>query len=289
MIASPRVRHAVQPTRTLVVIYLKSRFSGHALDPVARKPMRSHERPEIMAKRPTLPPVDHDGLAELLSALGYSVRLELLETLRMPHALADIQLKARRRRSPEAEGAPASRSTVYNHLEKLEEVGLVRARSKERGGRAIKMYSTDSQRLYALLEDLRRVVALHAGHEEAGDATGTLRGEPRESQASGPRLVLVHGLYEGRAYPLTTSTIVGDRWIIGRKTGLPVSLDYDPYASLENSYVTQHGSQFAIHDNLESKNGTLVNWAPLARGGFAKLRSGDVVGVGRSLLSFVPE
>lgn len=35
-----------------------------------------------------------------------------------------------------------------------------------------------------------------------------------------------------------------------------------------------------------NRNGTLLNWKPLARGGVAELKAGDVVGVGRSLLVF---
>jgi DNA-binding transcriptional ArsR family regulator len=241
-----------------------------------------------MPDRPHLPPVDHAALAEQLAVLGYVTRLELLEMLRLPHAVSDIELIPQRGGGP-GEPSSASRSTVYEHLRKLEEVGLVRAREVDRGGRPVKMFMADSLRLYALLEDLRRVVAFHAGHAPAGDATGTLRGTPAPRRASGPRLVLVHGLYEGRSYPLDPTSLVAGRWTIGRKSDLPVSLDYDPYASLENAYVEPRGGRFVLHDFADSKNGTSVNWEPLPRGGVAPLHAGDVVGVGRSLLCFVPE
>lgn len=232
--------------------------------------------------------MQHDALAEQLAALGYVTRLELLEALRLPHALSDIELTPRRGGEPGVQ-APASRSTVYEHLRKLEETGLIRSREVERGGRTVKVFMTDPLRLYALLEELRRVIAFHAGHAPAGDSTGTLRGAPKASRASGPRLVLVHGLYEGRSYHLDAEGLAGDRWLIGRKTGLAVSLDYDPYASLENAYVTFRGGRYVLHDFADSKNGTLVNWEPLPRGGTAPLRAGDIIGVGRSLLCFVPE
>lgn len=241
-----------------------------------------------MPERMSLQPVDHANLADLLGVLGNATRLELLEMLRLPHALADIQLTPRRGPAP-ADRAHASRSTVHEHLKKLEEVGLIRASETDRGGRAVKLFMADPPRLYALLEELRRVVALHAGHTPAGEATGTLRGAPRPKRGSGPRLVLVHGLYEGRSYALDRSSLVADRWVIGRKTGLAVSLDYDPYASLENSYILSRGGRFVLHDFADSKNGTSVNWEPLPRGGSTPLHAGDVVGVGRSLLCFVPE
>lgn len=248
---------------------------------------RTHE--PGMPGRTGATPIDYDGLAEFLSALAYPARLELLHILRFPHTAGEIRLGARRGHAGDADEAPpSSRPSVLGHIDKLEEVGLVRSEPAERGGRSVRMFQANTLKLYAVLEDLRTVATLHAGHGPAGEATGTLDRAPSAGRMTGPRLVLVHGLYEGRAYPLQAKP--GERaWTIGRRKGLAVSLDYDPYVSLENAVITQQGARFTVTDLKESKNGTAVNWEPLPRGGSHALRAGDVVGVGRSLLSFVPE
>lgn len=102
---------------------------------------------------------------------------------------------------------------------------------------------------------------------------------------TGPRLVLVHGVYEGRAYPLTGQTADGGGWLLGRAKDVAVSLDYDPFVSHETARVTREGDRFEITD-LGSKNGTWVNWRSLEEGESAERECGDVVGVGRSLLAF---
>ncbi|HLE47820.1 MAG TPA: FHA domain-containing protein, partial [Candidatus Thermoplasmatota archaeon] len=106
---------------------------------------------------------------------------------------------------------------------------------------------------------------------------------------TGPRLVLVHGLYEGKSYALDPRLAPEGEWRIGRRRGIAVSLDYDPYISLENSVVRRTGDKLTIEDLPGSKNGTSVNWEPLAKGRAHVLKPVDVIGVGRSLLVFAPE
>ncbi|MCA1812949.1 MAG: FHA domain-containing protein [Halobacteriales archaeon] len=232
-------------------------------------------------------PVDHATLADFLEALAYPMRLELLDKLRFPHTLGELKVSPRRRESGQVPGRPAARQTVQAHLDKLVEADLIKSESVEQGGRKVPQYVVNSLKLYELTEELRRLSTMYAGRGPIGDATGTLAGSSPAAEAEGPRLVLVHGVYEGKAFPLDKASAQGGQWLIGRRRGLPVALDYDPFVSLENTVLTERGGRFAVAD-LGSKNGTSVNWVPLARGASRALRPGDVIGVGRSLLSFIP-
>jgi hypothetical protein len=177
---------------------------------------------------------------------------------------------------------------VLRHLEKLADAGLVRIDRAERGGRSLPLYTTNAPRLYTLLEDLRQLCIASANAGDPSDATGTLGQAQGSDDVTGPRLVLVHGLYEGRAYALAKAQ--GERpWTIGRRRGSAVTLDYDPYVSLDNAVVARRAGQWVLTDLAESKNGTSINWRRLPKAGSQALRAGDVIGVGRSLLSFVPE
>jgi DNA-binding transcriptional ArsR family regulator len=232
--------------------------------------------------------VDYDGLAEFLSALAYPLRLELLDKLRYPQALGDIRLAPRRELPGARPTRPASKQAIHAHLGKLMEADLVRTDLLEMPeGKDQLRYVVNPPKLYALTEELRSLSVMYAGRGSIGDATGTLQGRELPDAVRGPRLVLVHGVYEGKAFPLDAKAAHDGRWVIGRKRGLAVTLDYDPFVSVENAVVQAKGDGFLLTDLASSKNGTSVNWIPLAKGGSRPLRSGDIVGVGRSRLCFV--
>lgn len=235
-------------------------------------------------------PADYEGIADFLSALSYPARLELLHLLRFPHVLSEIKISARRSGGGEATREhTSSRPAVLGHLEKLEAHDLVRCDQVEQDGRKMNRYVVNSLKLYELTEELRRLSVIYAGRGPTGDVTGTLAASPTASPAMGPRLVLVHGLYEGKSYSLDPRRKPEAEWLIGRRKGLSVTLDYDPFVSMENSAVRMEGRDYTVTDLKTSKNGTAVNWAPLPKGGTWHLKAGDVIGVGRSLLSFVPQ
>lgn len=224
--------------------------------------------------------VDYVILADALSALGYPMRLELLDQLRFPHTIGEIRVAPTRQDSDGAPDRAVSRQTVQYHLDKLIEGGFVRESPGEKGGAR---YAVNPQRIYAVIEEMRALSLMFAGRGGGGDATGTMDSASRFEPLSGPRLVLVHGVYEGKQYALD---VAQQAWIIGRKAGLPVSLDYDPFVSLENAVVERAEGGFAVRDLAGSKNGTFVNWTRLGRGASRRLERGDLVGVGRSLLLF---
>lgn len=227
--------------------------------------------------------LDRDGLAAKLAALAYPLRLELLEALEKPATLTEIRVHPLKATS----GSPerhAAKQTVAAHLDRLVDVGLVIRTDTETHGKAPPTYAVNPQAIYALTEDIGRLSRRHSGRGRGLDWTGTVVAQPSPERAAGARLVLVHGAYEGRTYPL--GPVLDDRgeWLIGRARGLHVSLDYDPFVSLENAIVTWQGGTYRVTDLPASKNGTSVNWEPLPRGGSRALAAGDVIGVGRSLL-----
>lgn len=230
-------------------------------------------------------PLDHTVLAEHLSALAYPARLQLLGTLRVPHLLSEIRLTPQRVLPGENPDRPAAKPTVQAHLDKLVEGEFVKVEDVGTAGRKVFRYTANAQKVYALIEDMRRLSVMHGGRIDTGDETGTLSGATLAKPVTGPRLVLVHGVYEGKAFPLDAASATGSRWIIGRKRGVGIALDYDGFVSTENTALRQDNGRIVVED-LGSKNGTSINWVPLPKGRTHALRPADIIGVGRSLLVY---
>lgn len=227
------------------------------------------------------PPIDYDALAEVLAALAYPARLELMDLLRFPQGVNDVRISPRRSGPGENPERPVSRPTLLAHLEKLMETDLVRLEGA--GIRGGQRYHANPARLFAIVEELRRLSLRYAGKGATGDATEMLDLQASPDDVRGPRLVLVHGVYEGQAYALEGE----GPWKLGRRKGHAVWLDYDPYVSLDNAEVRREASGFVVADLPGSRNGTRVNWRPLRESEPRTLKPGDVIGVGRSLLVFV--
>lgn len=226
--------------------------------------------------------IEHDRLGQYLKTLGNAGRLEILEQLRVPKAAGEIRLRPRRREGGATRNRPMSRQAVEEHLEVLEAVGVIRRRPSERNGRAVEEFVLHQQRLFAIVAELRQLTALRSASDT--DAGATVAEEVASTGLRrGPQLVLAGGPWEGKAFLLEPPQ---DRWVIGRRRGAHVALDYDPYISQENTMVTRSEEGWRVHDLPRSRNGTRLNFAPLPKGGAAPLRSGDLVAVGRSLLVF---
>lgn len=227
-----------------------------------------------------------DRLVAALAALASPVRLSLLRMIRTPKTLKEIKLRV----PAEAEaGTPRdrvlSRQTVKEHLDRLVEISVVVAREAERDYGATVEYVVNHQVLYALSEEFRGLARLRPA--EVPDV-GTLQRGPESAAAAArrPCLVLVKGIEEGRTFDLRPPAAGRAEWIIGRRAGLAVSLDFDPFISAENARVAWDGERHGVEDLPESRNGTTLNFVPLPRGGRSELRHGDLIGVGRSLLLF---
>lgn len=234
--------------------------------------------------------VNKQHLALVLEALGNENRLDLLEQLRTPRTVSEIELSPGQTREGENPDRPMSRQGIRVHLQRLSEIGVVYARKARRGGVVVDEYALNHPRIFALLEDLRSLGALQSEGAELPGAEPTLEGKlpSPSSRTAQPRLTLVKGLHEGRSFPLTGPTRDGPErgWVIGRRSDLAVALDYDPFVSSQNSEVTLEGGAYRLHDLRSNRNGTYLNWQRLPKGGTAALTQGDVIGVGRSLLVF---
>lgn len=237
----------------------------------------------------TSEPVDYEQLEDYLRALAFSTRLELVHKLRVPQPLQDIRVTPKQNRPGENPDRAISRQGVEGHLAKLEEIGVVESMEEE--GRRGKLYHVNPRKLYQITEEFRRLSILTLGAPTSADATVEVDAPAAATREdAGPRLVLVHGLLEGKAFALRRKDLHDGRgWIIGRKPGLHATLDYDPYVSLENSEIVPHGNGFHLLDLRSSRNGTRLNWRMLAPDERAPLKTGDIIGVGRSLFVFRAE
>lgn len=221
------------------------------------------------------------ALADALAALSSLPRLALLRELRVPKTLREIEVRAS---EGEAESERnISRQSVRKHLDRLLEVGVVAARDAEREYGATVEYVVNHQKLYALSEAFRGLARLRPVAEPP---VPTMRASEAEAgPIRGPCLVLVKGLEEGRAFPLAPPP-PSRGWVLGRRRDAEVSLDFDPFVSAENSVVEWAGGHHVLRDLATSRNGTVVNFRPIPKGGSVPLRHGDLVGVGCSILMF---
>lgn len=226
-------------------------------------------------------------LADYLKALGNPNRLELLHALRAPRSVREIELRPESVRQGENPERAISHQAVRDHLAKLRAIGVLRVDRVEREGGIVDEYVLDHQKLFAIVEELRMLGELRAEQEPLAQPTIGASPAAAVVPEKGPRFVLVRGQGEGRVYALRKENLTAGRgWLIGRKLGLAVSLDYDPFCSGENAEVMLSGAGFRIHDIRSSRNGTLVNFEPVPAGGSAALQNGDVVSIGRTHLVF---
>ena len=283
--ATSHLAASVDPDAAGAASWLVDVIAGHLVTtsmlPPSDAPVVSERRSEATA--------DHEGLAELLSALAYPARLELLEILRFPHALSEIRLSPRRAGPTDSPDRVAARTTVQAHLEKLVDTDLVRVDDAPAPTGRAQRYSVNPQRLYAVLEDMRRLSFMRSRGGASAEMTGTLDELAAPAEMTGPRLVLVHGVYEGKSFPLDADSAIDGRWIVGRRRGLPIMLDYDPWVSVENCAISRDAGGFVVADIRGSKNGTFLNWRRVTGEAPRRLRPGDVLGVGRSLLVFATD
>lgn len=221
------------------------------------------------------------ALADTLTAIASPPRLTLLRELRAPKALREIELRGESGET-EAERTLA-RQTVRKHLDKLVEASIVLAHDAERSyGRTVE-YVVNHQRLFSLAEEVRGLARLRPTTEPAG--LTRVAGPAGQPRLQGPSLVLVKGLEEGTVFPLAAPAPPGG-WIVGRRRGSHVTLDFDEYVSAENTVIEWDGTRHVARDLPSSRNGTLVNFAPLDKGGAQALAHGDILGVGRTLLVY---
>lgn len=223
---------------------------------------------------------DYAELSRYLAALALPNRLALLRKLQLPHTLSEIELPAVRPRGSLAADRVLSRQAVQEHLAQLVDVGLVDARQRERDGRVITEYVVNQARLFTVTEEFRRLSLIRA-LRSAGNATARrTEASPRSALPEGPALVLASGPFEGQAFALDGA----GPWTLGRDRACDIALEFDPFISRESAVVRRSLDGFALEVRPSARNGALLNFGRLEVGSAVRLRSGDLVSVGRSLL-----
>ncbi|MGQ0536751.1 MAG: FHA domain-containing protein [Methanobacteriota archaeon] len=240
-----------------------------------------------MADRPYRGAIDYEKLGLYLRALSVPTRILLLQKLQLPHTPSEIELPPFRKDPDLRQDRVLSRQAVDEHLQKLEEAGLVRSRPSQRGGQPVREYLVNQERLFTLVDEVRRLALIRAAGAAADDGTptgkhtiGAASEPPKVTLPHGPSLLLVSGPYEGKAYSLAGP----GPWAIGRAKEAEVSIDYDPFVSARNTEVLRDGAGFYLKSLPDSRNGTTVNWRLLRADERVPLSSGDTIGVGRTLL-----
>lgn len=220
---------------------------------------------------PTRLPPETVALAHDLRALAEPPRLHLLASLATP-------------RTPD-EAAFILGSTAEEaktHLEALATAGLVRRTPGRRGPAPVTEYALTAQRIFAVGEEVTRLAQSQPDEDlsqtravmKASRGTGALL-------KLGPALVVVHGLKAGAVHTLTGA----GPWTLGRDAACNIPLDYDPFASSHHAEVRGAPGKHVLVDG-RSRNGTFVNFERIPAGGEVALASGDVIGLGKTLLVY---
>jgi hypothetical protein len=163
-------------------------------------------------------------------------------------------------------------------------VGIVVARPAKRPYGDTQEFVLNHQAIFAVAEEVKALAKLRATVEAPVPTAPA--SAPAAAPIETPAFVLVKGLDEGAMFGLRPAAQGGGTWIVGRRRGCEVPLDFDPYVSAENSLVRWEDGAHVIEALPESRNGTSVNLRRLAPGEKVRLRHGDLVGVGRCLLLY---
>lgn len=218
---------------------------------------------------------DFDELESNLRVVGTSARMRMLHQLRSPKRVTDLRVPAKAR-GGEPGARLMARQSVAEHLQQMVELGVVKRTEED-----ARDYVVNAPRFYQIVEEFRRVGSVLARGQLDLDVTVVAPGAlPEARMPEGLRLVIVHGLLEGKSFPLEGPE--GTEWTIGRGDSA-VSLDYDPYVSMHNSTITAIEEGLIVHD-ADSRNGTWVDWRRLDPGKAQVVKPGSVIGVGRSLM-----
>lgn len=228
---------------------------------------------------------DLEALSDILGSLAHPRRLELLSILRQPLQISEIELRPWRRAADHNPERSISRSAVERHLQTLESIGVVTRRNSMRT-KGVDEYVLDHARLFATIESVRALTRLRPTVDlDSRETMDAVKGVTRQRafpRAGAPEIIIMGGPREGEAASLAGQ----GPWRVGRTATSDIILDYDPFVSSNHAEITRTREGFAIQDLPSNRNGTALNWLPLARGVSTRLASGDVVGVGRSLLLF---
>ena len=215
-----------------------------------------------------------EPLAAYLKALAHPKRLQVLQLAVEPRSLDDL-----------AAALGIARQSAQEHVDQLLDLGFLQTR-KVRGERGlVTQYALSARRLFTVHEMFAALGSLQSDLEERIDLRLPTMPDKAAAESAQerdlPRITVVHGLRVGRTSALTG----GGPWLLGRDPHSLVDLDYDPYASARHAEFRRTRDGFEICD-LDSSNGTYLDWSKLASGERVKVENGSLVRIGRTLMLF---
>lgn len=211
---------------------------------------------------------DHVELAKALEALANPLRVAILHRLSTPAFMPDL-----------AQELQMTRQAIKKHLDALEAVGLVTAVPSRRGALRAMEYRTNPAGLFAFKEHVWGL-AIPADPSLAQPAvTMPAANTERANGSNGYGLLLVHGDQPGRWFGLNGRVPA----VVGRDPKVEVSLAYDAFASARHALLRHAPGGWTVTD-LQSTNGTRINFRPVPAGETITLRPGDLLTVGKSHL-----
>lgn len=121
-------------------------------------------------------------------------------------------------------------------------------------------------------------------HEPLQRWIDALADDLRALSRRGAKLVVVKGFGEGTSFDLAPPPEGRREWRVGRKGD--VALDFDPFASRENTLIAWEDGAHWASDVPGSRNGTSVNFERLPSGARHRLETGDLLSVGHTVLVY---
>lgn len=208
-------------------------------------------------------------LAKWMEVLASPVRLALLHRLGQPAFVPDL-----------ARELGITRQALKKHLDALETSGLVTATQSRRGALRATEYQANPAGLFAFKESVLAIaVQTDPGALAPAETRPSMAGRGAQAAGGGVGLLLVHGDQPGRWFPVAGRTTI----VLGRDPKGEVALTYDPFASARHALLRHASTGWTLTD-LQSTNGTRVNFRRIASSETVPVRSGDLITIGKSHL-----
>lgn len=234
--------------------------------------------------------IEPNNLSEVLKLLADPNRLDLLRQLREPKIVDEIKMTPSRSTSETNPDRQLTRQAVRHHLRQLREKDFVHVSPRRRpDGRQVSEFEVNEEAFYGLVEELHNLneyISTTNGHASLDPTSAS---DQQEGWPTGPKLVLVRGLHDGRPYMLSESRREPPRgWVIGKADDCAVDLGYDPHVADEDAEIMPNsgGQGYELIDLRSSRDSAVVNGSPVPFGGKTELEHGDVIQIGSSMFVF---
>lgn len=214
-------------------------------------------------------PATDGDLTQRMEVLASPVRLALLHRLGQAAFVPDL-----------AREHGMTRQALKKHLDALEAAGLIVATQSRRGALRATEYRANASGLFAFKESVLAIaVQTDAGALAPAETRPSSAGAGSHVAGGSVGFLLVHGDQPGRWFPLDARASI----VLGRDPKADVALPYDPFASGRHALLRRAPSAWTLTD-LQSTNGTRVNFRRIASGETVPVRSGDLITIGKSHL-----